>query len=189
MNQRRIAIFASGNGSNAIRIIDYFRHNPDVEVAFLLSNREDAPVVDAARSKHVKVVVLTNSEVENGSCLTNLCKQERLDFIILAGFLRKIPVELIQAFPNKIVNVHPSLLPKFGGQGMYGKHVHEAVLLGGESESGITIHYVNEEFDKGEHIAQFRCFIDETETLESLQAKIHELEHAHFPKTIEKLML
>lgn len=183
-----LAIFASGAGSNALNIIRFFKGSETVKINFVLSNKRDAKIVDAAKAEGVNVVVVSNQDVEEAHKIIDLCTSNKIDYIILAGFLRKIPEQLIALYPNRIINIHPALLPKYGGKGMYGVNVHKAVLENKEKESGITIHYVNAEFDKGEIIAQFECKIDEDETLESLQQKIHRLEHANFPDTIEKVV-
>lgn len=182
---KRLAIFASGTGSNALNIIQSFSSLSSIEVAFVLSNNPSAKIVNAAKEIGVNVELVSNEEVSTGKAIVDLCKREQIDYIVLAGFLRKIPSELIALYPNKIINIHPSLLPKYGGKGMYGANVHAAVLENKEKESGITIHFVNEEFDKGEIIAQFRCPISEVETLASLQEKIHALEQANFPTVIK----
>lgn len=189
MISKRLAIFASGTGSNALNIIQFFKNSNAVEVAFVLSNKEDAKIVESAKKEGVMVVVVSNNDVENATKIVELCQSNKIDYIILAGFLRKIPTELIAQFPNNIINIHPSLLPKYGGKGMYGANVHKAVLENKEQESGITIHFVNSEFDKGEIIAQFSCKLDADETLESLQEKIHQLEHANFPTVIKNTIL
>jgi phosphoribosylglycinamide formyltransferase-1 len=188
MAKIKLALFASGSGSNALKIMEHFSENSSVEIAFLLTNKQDAPIIGLARERGVEVLCYTNDEVENGAFLSNLCQERAVDLIILAGYLRKIPTELIVAFPEKIINIHPSLLPKHGGKGMYGKFVHEAVLKGKDLETGITIHFVNEEFDKGKIIAQFKCAVSETDTLESIQQKIQQLEHSNFPQVIENTL-
>ena len=188
MNQHRLAIFASGNGSNALNIITFFKKHPKIKVAFLLCNKLEAPIVQLASEKGIKVIVITNEEVEQADLLIDLCQRHQITSIILAGFLRKLPAGFVRFFPNKIINIHPSLLPKFGGEGMYGKFVHEAVLKQKETETGISIHFVNEEYDKGELLAQFKTALSETETVESIQKKIHALEMKHFPKIIEQTL-
>lgn len=186
---KRLAIFASGTGSNAMNIIQFFKNSDAVEIAFVLSNKQDAPIVVNAEKEGVEAVVVSNQEVETANTVVDLCLSKSVDYIILAGFLRKIPEKLIELYPNRIINIHPSLLPKYGGKGMYGANVHKAVLENKETESGITIHFVNSEFDKGEIIAQFTCKMDENETLESLQKKIHQLEHTNFPAVIKNTIL
>jgi phosphoribosylglycinamide formyltransferase 1 len=189
MNQHRLAIFASGKGSNALNIITYFKKHPRIKVTFLLCNKLEAPIVQTASKKGIKVIVITNEEVEKADLLLKLCVKHHISTIILAGFLRKLPQDFVQHYPKQIINIHPSLLPKYGGEGMYGKFVHEAVLANQEQETGISIHFVNEEYDKGKLIAQFKTKLNETETLESIQEKIHALEMKHFPKTIEQTLL
>lgn len=189
MNQKRIAIFASGNGSNAMNIIKHFENHPMIEIAFVLANSPQAKVLQLAKEKGVKTILCTNEEAASEVYMVSICKNHHIDFIILAGFLRKIPSTLIQAFPEKIINIHPSLLPKFGGKGMYGMYVHEAVLLSGEKETGITIHFVNEEFDKGKIIAQFSVALNQDETPSSIQLKVQQLEHTYFASTIEKTIM
>ena len=189
MKPIKLALFASGTGSNAESIIRYFEHKFSVEVVFVLSNKVHAPIVEKATSLGVHVVVCSNQQVEDTSYLVELCQVHQIDYIILAGFLRKIPDALIQAYPEKIINIHPSLLPKYGGARMYGKFVHEAVLAAKETESGISIHYVSEEFDSGRIIAQFAVPIMSEDTVESIQQKVHQLEHQHFAPTIERVIL
>lgn len=186
MNLSKLAIFASGTGSNAMNIIDFFKHSSTVEVAFVLCNKSDAKIIQSASQIGIPVIVVSNELIERGDKIIKLCEEHAIDYIILAGFLRKIPMNLIQRYPNCIINIHPSLLPKYGGKGMYGANVHRAVLKNNEVESGITIHFVNSNFDEGEIISQFKCQIDEHESLETLQHKIHQLEHRFFPEIISK---
>ena len=185
----KLALFASGSGSNALNIINYFSSHSAIEIGFVLSNKKDAPIVEKAQKKGIEVLVFSNDEVADGLFLSKVCLEKGIDFIILAGYLRKIPSELLERYTEKMINVHPALLPKHGGKGMFGKHVHEAVLAAKEKESGITIHYVNEHFDEGKKIAQFYCFIDEKDTIESIQSKIQQLEQIYFPVVIEKTIL
>lgn len=189
MQTTQIAIFASGNGSNAINIIDYFKENSSIKVVLLLSNKADAPVVAKAKGRGVETMILTNDAVSDSNLLIATCINYKVDYIILAGYLRKIPVEFTHFFDKKIINIHPSLLPKFGGKGMYGDFVHQAVIEAKESETGITIHFVNADFDKGEKIAQFSCKLRETDGLDEVRAKIHKLEMTYFPKVIEETIL
>lgn len=186
MKKTRIAIFASGTGSNAINIINYFKDSESTEVGFVLSNNKNAPIIDSAKKLGEKVFIHSNIEVSNGSFLTQLCKDNDIEYIILAGYLRLIPSELIEAYNNKIINLHPSLLPNYGGKGMYGANVHKAVLENKETISGITIHIVNEEFDKGRIIAQFTCTIDANDDVFALSKKISYLEQAYLPTVIDK---
>ncbi len=187
--KQNVAIFASGTGTNAVNLIRYFAQHPEVNVAVLVCNREQAPVVEKARALGVEVLLVSNDEVENGLTLLQELDYRAINWIVLAGFLRKIPVNLINGYQDHIINVHPALLPKFGGKGMYGNFVHTAVLEAKEEESGITIHLVNEEFDKGRILAQFATTIDENDTVETIAEKIHALEQKHFPETVEKTIL
>ena len=189
MSKTRLALFASGNGSNALNIIDHFSGHPSVEIAFVLSNKIDAPILASSKAKNVKAIYCTNDQVSDGAYLISLCKENTIDYIILAGYLRLIPIELIQSYPERIINIHPALLPKFGGAGMYGDHVHRAVINSQETESGISIHYVDEYFDCGRMIAQFYCNVEPTDTLTTLKSKIQFLEHSYFPIVIEKTIL
>lgn len=186
MNKTRLGIFASGTGSNALNLIRYFENHPTIEVGLVLSNKADAPVLEAAQKLGVEVLHKENAAVADGYLLLEVCREHRLDWIMLAGYLRLIPSELIQSFPNRILNLHPSLLPKYGGKGMHGMHVHQAVIENGESESGITIHFVNEEFDKGQIVAQFRCMLNSDDTVQTLANKIHILEQSYLPVVVEK---
>ena len=189
MSKERIAVFASGTGSNAVNIIQYFKNNSAVEVAFVMSNKSDAKVLSSAKELGVDTYFLPNKEVAKSEVLLSLCEKEQIDWVILAGYLRLIPVEFIEAFEEKIINLHPSLLPNYGGKGMFGRHVHLAVLANNEKESGITVHFVNKEFDKGRIIAQFRCAIDHDDSVEDLESKIHYLEQSYLPVVIEKTIL
>lgn len=189
MQKTRIAIFASGSGSNALNLIDHFREHDSIEVVFVLSNRKEAPIVEKAVAKGMEVLCYSNAEVENGEFITTLCLEKGIDYIILAGYLRLIPGTLVTAFPERIINLHPSLLPKYGGKGMYGRKVHEAVLASGEKTTGITIHYVNEDFDKGRIIAQFHCKLDAGDGVGEIEKKIRELEQHYLPVVIEKTIL
>ena len=189
MKKIKLALFASGNGSNALNIIDYFSSNSLIEIGFVLTNKKDAPIVELAQIKGVETFILSNDKVSNGTLLTKICLEKGIDFIILAGYLRKIPEELLTNYSNKIINVHPALLPKFGGQGMYGNNVHKAVFESKQFETGITIHFVNEHFDEGRLIAQFYCEVTKEDTIETIQAKVQKLEHTYFPIVIEKTIL
>ncbi len=189
MKKLRLALFASGTGSNVLNMITYFRAHPTIEIAFVLSNRKDAAVISKANEKGVQTVVCSNTEANDSDFLGNICSQNNIDYIILAGYLRLIPAGLIATYANRIINIHPSLLPKFGGKGMYGNHVHEAVIQSAEKESGISIHYVNAHFDEGDLIAQFHCKITEKETVDSLRGKIQHLEQTYFPFVVEQTLL
>jgi phosphoribosylglycinamide formyltransferase-1 len=189
MKKCSVAVFASGNGSNAENLFHYFSDHEAIEVKLLICNKHNAPVVNKANERGIPVEIITNEEIEQGSPALAILKQYGIDWIILAGFLRKVPAVVIQHFSDKIINIHPSLLPKFGGKGMYGMHVHKAVSESGELESGITIHLVNEEFDKGKILAQFSVPLTANESPEKIAAKIHELEQNHFPYIVEQTIL
>ena len=169
--------------------MDYFHGKNSVDVVFVLTNKPQSPVVHKTTSRGVQLITCTNHEVDLPCHITQLCREHKIDFIILAGFLRKIPSDLIQQYSNRIINVHPSLLPKFGGAGMYGIHVHNAVKEAGETESGITIHFVSENFDEGQRIAQFYTAIENSDTPENIQHKIHQLEQIYFPIVIEQVII
>jgi len=181
-----IALFASGSGSNVKNIIEYFSKNQSVNVQLVVSNKPDAGALMHAKNAYINTRVFSHQELKNVDPVLESLNDSNIGMVILAGFLLKIPSDLICRFNGDIINVHPSLLPKFGGKGMYGNHVHKAVLAQGESETGITIHYVNEHYDEGKIIQQFSTSISEAETLDSLLLKIKALEKAHFPPTIEK---
>lgn len=184
----QLAIFASGAGSNAAKIIEHFANKAAVKINLIVSNKKEAGVLGIAAAAHIDTLIINRSSFyETADCMNEL-KTRGIDFIVLAGFLWKIPETLIEAFPNRIINIHPALLPKYGGKGMYGMHVHEAVIAAGEKESGITIHCVDAHYDEGDIIFQAKCNIDTIDTPSSLAAKIHALEHAHFPVVIEKLL-
>lgn len=186
MKKCSLAIFASGNGSNAENLFRYFNNHSQIEVRMLVTNKSDAPVLEKAQQASIPTHVIKNEQIESGTAVLDLLHANHIDWIILAGFLRKIPANITQHFSDRIINIHPSLLPKFGGKGMYGMHVHRAVSEAGETESGITIHLVNEDFDKGRILAQFSTPITSHEAPESIASKIHELEHAHFPYIVEQ---
>ena len=186
---KRIAIFASGAGSNAEKIIEHLQGSAFIKVGLIVCNKPEAGVLTIAY-KHGISTLLINKEIflKKDDYITTL-KDYGIDFIILAGFLWKIPLTLIKAYPNKIINIHPALLPKHGGKGMYGHFVHQAVLANGDTESGITIHYVNEHFDEGKIIFQAKCQVSASDTLDTLAAKIHQLEHQYYPKIVEETVL
>lgn len=189
MKVQQIAIFASGSGSNAVQLIAYFKNHPHIQIQLVLSNKKDAPVLEKAENLGVKTHYFDNDSFENGLQIVAFLKENAIDWVVLAGFLRKISSPFLDAFPNKIINIHPSLLPDFGGKGMYGKHVHAAVIAQKVPKSGITIHLVNEVFDEGEHLAQFSLDISPNETPEGLALRIQELEHTHFAPIIEQTLL
>lgn len=190
-----IAIFASGAGSNAEVIIkSLYQFTPDhkINVALIVSNNPLAGALNIAVNNNIPVEVLdlkTTTSYNNSIVYLNILSRYKIDFIVLAGYLKKIPVEVIKKYPQKIINIHPALLPAYGGAGMYGKRVHEAVLAGGEKQSGITIHYVDEVYDHGKIIFQATCNVETGETGESLARKIHLLEHQHYSKEISKILL
>ncbi len=184
-----LAIFASGTGSNAQKIIEHFKNHPVVQVTLVVSNNSRAGVLDIARNSGIETLILDKQRFRNGDGYVGLLKEKRISFIVLAGFLWKVPDTLLDAYPGKIVNIHPALLPKYGGKGMYGKFVHEAVLAAGETESGITIHYVDGLYDHGRIIFQESCSIDQGDDPDSLAMKVHRLEHLHFAPVLEKILL
>lgn len=185
---KRIAILASGAGSNAERIIECFQENGRADVVLLGSNKVDALALNKAKGLGVQTFVFNKDTLTSEDGLLNKLLSEKVDLIVLAGFLLKVPEIIIQAFPNRIINVHPALLPKFGGKGMYGRHVHQAVIEAQEKESGISIHYVNEHYDEGAIIFQAKCNVDKSDNAETLAKKIQSLEHKHFAATIDQLI-
>lgn len=187
MENIRLAIFVSGGGTNCENIIRHFQGNEHVSIPIVVSSSADAYAITRAHNLGVATTVITrkqlNEEPDRVFAATDGC-----DYIILAGFLPKVPEYLIERFPNRIINIHPALLPKFGGKGMWGHHVHEAVKAAGETESGITIHYVNAELDQGEHIAQYSTPLSPDDTAEDIADKVHVLEMKYFPNVIEKVI-
>ncbi|HRD51827.1 MAG TPA: phosphoribosylglycinamide formyltransferase [Flavobacteriales bacterium] len=184
---KRIAVLASGSGTNAQRLIERFRAHPMAQVVLVGCDQPQAGVLQRAWDLHVPSYLFGGKELRDGHVLREL-QQQRIDLIVLAGFMRLIPVEMVNAFPDRIVNIHPALLPKFGGKGMYGHHVHEAVVAAKETESGITIHLVNERYDEGRTLFQAKCPVLADDTPDSLAERIHALEHAHYPQIVEKLI-
>lgn len=184
----RIAIFASGNGTNTERIMEYFSSNNDVKIELILSNNPNAGVLQRARKFDVETMVFTREELYKSDKVVDTLLNKEIDLVVLAGFLWLVPSSILKQFPDRIINIHPALLPKYGGKGMFGHHVHEAVIRNKEKQSGITIHYVNEHYDEGNIIFQATCNISDDETADSLASKIHELEYQHFPVEIEKLL-
>ena len=184
---KRIVIFASGSGTNAENIIQYFQKSTVATVVQVLSNKKDAKVLKRANKLNVSSLYFTRSEFYDSDKILELLKNEA-DFIILAGFLWRVPINILQSFPDKIINIHPALLPKYGGKGMYGMHVHNAVIANQENETGITIHYVNENYDEGAIIFQKSVAIDKSDTAMSVAEKIHQLEMKYFPTVIEDLL-
>jgi len=184
----RIAIFASGSGSNAENLIRHFRTKENTRVVLVLSNRPEAGVLGRAAELGVETRVFDREAFYQSREIVELLVERGVDFIVLAGFLWLVPKNLLEAYPRRIVNIHPALLPKHGGKGMYGHHVHAAVIAAGEKKSGITIHYVNPEYDEGDVVFQASCPVNEADSPESLAERIHELEYVHFPRVVEKLM-
>ncbi len=181
-----IAIFASGAGSNAKRIIE---SNPPYTIGLIVCNKPGAGVLKIAADNKIPVLMIEKEQFFRGDAYVQALKDHHIDFIVLAGFLWKIPSKLIEAYPNKIINIHPALLPNYGGKGMYGALVHQAVINAKEKESGISIHYVDELYDHGNIIFQAKCMITEEDTPETLAQKIHVLEHEHYPKVIEQVVM
>lgn len=184
----RIAIFASGSGSNAEEITKYFRNTDFAEVALILTNNPEAYVLQRAEKLGVPAVTFTGKELRETDIVLNVLKEYDIDFIVLAGFLLLVPQNLIEAFPDRIVNIHPALLPRYGGKGMYGDRVHQAVCDAGEKESGITIHYVNPLYDEGQIIFQATCPVNEEDTPETVARKVHALEYQHYPQVIGRVI-
>jgi phosphoribosylglycinamide formyltransferase-1 len=184
----RIAIFASGSGSNAQKLMEHFKNHEQGEIVLVLTNNPQAYVLQRADNFEIPTHVFNRNEFYQTENVVKLLKNMETDLIVLAGFLWLIPQSLLQAFPNQIINIHPSLLPKYGGKGMYGDHVHTAVLANGETEGGITIHFVNEHFDEGEVIHQARYKIEPGDTLDAVKLKGQLAEHHHFPRVIEGLI-
>jgi len=184
---KKIALFASGSGSNAENIIRYFAGNDILFFSLIISNKKDVFVHERAKKLNIPSYYFEKERFENGEVLTFL-REQGINFIVLAGFLLKVPENMLKAYPDKIINIHPALLPKFGGKGMYGSRVHEAVVAAKETESGITIHYVNENYDEGQIIFQAKCKVLPTDTPNDVAAKVHALEYRYFPEVIEKVV-
>ena len=185
---KSIIIFASGTGSNAEAIIRYFNNNSSINIEAVFSNNAHAEVLEKAQKMGVNRFVFNNNQLTNSSDVLKQLVQLSPSLVVLAGFLKKIPQNIIEAFPNKIINIHPALLPKYGGKGMYGQYIHRAVVQNQESESGISIHYVNKNYDEGGLIFQAKCSLSENETPESLSEKVRVLEHTNYPLIIEKIL-
>ena len=185
---KRIVLFASGSGTNVENIIKYFEHNHDVEVATVLTNKRDAKVLDRCKTMNVSALYFNRPAFYKSNSVLNLLRCLDPDLIVLAGFLLKVPENIIEAFPDRIINIHPALLPKYGGKGMYGMHVHNSVKAQKETESGITIHFVNKHYDEGAIIAQHKTAISPSDSSEDIAAKVHKLEYEFYPKVIEDLL-
>jgi phosphoribosylglycinamide formyltransferase-1 len=184
----QIAIFASGAGTNAKKIIEHFRNSSLANVSLIVSNKSDAGVLNIAKKENIPSIIIEKEKFFRGNGYVDELLERRIDFIVLAGFLWKIPQALLKRYPQRIINIHPALLPKYGGKGMYGHHVHEVVIGSKETESGITIHYVDEHYDNGDVILQVRCPVLENDTPELLAERIHALEYANYPVVIEELV-
>jgi len=185
---KHIVIFASGAGSNAQQVIHYFRNLKEVKVAMIVCNKAGAGVLSIAEKESIPVLLIEKEKFFRGDGYVPELQHAKTDLIVLAGFLWKIPQSLIDAFPRRIINIHPALLPKYGGKGMYGQYVHESVLNAGEVESGITVHYVDEHYDNGDIIFQTACPVLDDDTPEKLAQRIHQLEHLHYPGVNEALL-
>lgn len=185
---KNVAIFASGSGTNAENIARYFSKSEIVKVAVVLSNNKHVGVHGRVNKLGIPSFVFSRDEFVEGSSVLEKLAEYQIDLIVLAGFMNKISEPLLRAYPGRIINIHPALLPKHGGKGMYGMHVHEAVVAAGESESGITIHYINENYDEGDIIFQATCPVIPTDTPEDVATKVHALEYAHYPHVIEEVL-
>lgn len=186
--KKRIAVFASGSGSNAERFFEYFKDSPVAEVALVCCNNPDAYVLERAKKHEVPSWLFTNQELKEAVPVVQKLKEEAIDFVVLAGFLRLIPAALVAAYPDRIVNIHPALLPKWGGKGMFGSRVHESVVKAGDLETGITIHFVNNQYDEGNIIFQARCPVAPEDGPEEVAQKVHKLEHEHYPRVVAQLL-
>ncbi len=186
MEQAVIAIFASGTGSNAQKVIEYFHNHPNIRIKLLCSNKKTAGAINIANSEGINTLIFSRDEFYQSSLVIDELVKRGVTHVVLAGFLLLIPQELIKKYSNRIINIHPSLLPKFGGKGMYGNHVHKAVKESGEKETGITIHLVNEQYDKGEILLQKKTELTGSESIEEIAQKVQQLEHEFFASTIEK---
>jgi phosphoribosylglycinamide formyltransferase 1 len=186
---KKIAIFASGSGSNAEKIAEYFAETQSINIELILSNNSKAGVIERAKRLHIPVLLFDKKTFYETDKIPQLLHNQGVDLIVLAGFLWLIPENLIKKFPNRIINIHPALLPKYGGKGVWGHHVHEAVVANHETESGITIHYVNEHYDEGGIIFQAKCEVLPNDSPDDVVSKIHELEHLHFAKIVEKVLV
>lgn len=186
---KRIAIFASGNGSNAENIMNYFAASDKVTVALILTNKKEAFVIKRAQNHDTPCFVFSSKELRETDKVPRKLAEYQIDFIVLAGFLLMIPPNILKAYPSRIINIHPALLPKYGGKGMYGDFVHQAVCKSGDKETGISIHYVNERYDDGAVIFQARCEVTDKDVPETIAKRVHELEYRYYPEIIEKVIL
>lgn len=186
---KRIAVFGSGSGSNAENIYNYFKRSNVAKVVLFYCNKKSAYLVERGKNLNVPLVFITKDSLENYNETLNNLKKNQIDYLVLAGFLLKIPIGIVERYQNKIINIHPSLLPLYGGKGMYGKNIHRAILKNNEHESGITIHLVNQNYDDGKILLQKKCIVSKNETLISLEKKIRKLEFKYYPQEIKKLIL
>lgn len=187
--KKNIAIFASGSGTNAENIINYFRNNPRISINLIVTNREDAFVRERAKRLEVDSYVIKKEAWKDQNLVNDLLSKYNIDYIILAGFLLRVPQYILDKYHNRVINIHPALLPKFGGKGMYGDNVHKAVIDSKDEESGITIHFCNENYDEGNIIFQAKCPISPNDTFEVVAQKVHQLEYKYFPVIIEQVLL
>ena len=185
---KKIAILASGSGSNAENIANYFKGSDYAGVSFIIANNPDAYVIERAKRLGIEYAVVTKAQFMEADSIIDMLKERDIDFVVLAGFLLLVPAKLIQAYPGRIVNIHPALLPKHGGKGMYGDRVHKAVVESGDTESGITIHLIDEQYDKGTTFFQAKCPVLPTDTPDDVATKVHALEYEHFPHVIEEIL-
>jgi phosphoribosylglycinamide formyltransferase-1 len=188
LDVKKIVLFASGSGSNVENIVHYFGKNDTIQIAAVFTNIRNAQVLDRCDRLNINAIYFNRHAFLGGDFVLNILKEIQPDLIVLAGFLWKIPVNIVDAFPNKIINIHPALLPKYGGKGMYGMNVHNAVKENKETETGITIHYVNAHYDEGAVIKQVKTVISEYDSPEDIAEKVHHLEYEHFPKVIEEIL-
>ncbi|MCK7589398.1 phosphoribosylglycinamide formyltransferase [Subsaxibacter sp. CAU 1640] len=186
---KRVVIFASGSGTNAENLIKFFQNRETGSVIQVLTNNPHAKVLERAKNLNISALSFNRIALYKTDDVLNILKSSNPDLIVLAGFLWKFPESILHVFPNKVINIHPALLPKYGGKGMYGHFVHEAVVANKEKETGITIHYVNENYDEGAIIFQAKCDVDSTDSAEDVAAKIHQLEMKHFPEVVESLLV
>jgi phosphoribosylglycinamide formyltransferase-1 len=189
MKTVNLALFASGSGSNAENIITSFRNEPQIRVSCICTNRPDAFVIERAKKHNVPFLVFNRDDLYHRDTVLEYLKQREIDWIILAGFLWLVPANLMQHYQHRIINIHPALLPNYGGKGMYGHHVHEAVIAAKEKFSGITIHYVDAEYDRGDTIFQAKCPVEPGDTADSLASRVHALEYEYFPRVIKETIL
>ncbi len=185
MNSKRLALFVSGKGSNAINLYDYFKDDSEVNVSLILTNNPHSPIIDFAKKNGIPLILLSNKEVGQAEILLEVCAKYEITHVVLAGYLRLIPKVFIDYYERKIINIHPALLPKFGGKGMYGMNVHEAVIESGDTLSGISIHLVDSNYDEGQPLATFYCTVENGDTAEKLSIKVQQLEHQYYPFVVK----